>query len=264
MDTRPIGIFDSGIGGLTVARAVKDLLPQEALIYFGDTAYLPYGDKSLATIRTRVVKICDILLQARCKVILIACNSAAAAAQDLVTAHVGRQAVVLNVIDPMINYIGQRFQGQSIGLIGTHQTVRSGMYEKKLHSLNRGIQLEALATPLLAPMIEAAWGQGIRPNIIYHYLQHPCLQKIRALILGCTHYHVIKVQIQAFYQYKLAIVDATTMIATYLQHCMAHRRLLSPRLETKDHLIVSDLTPTFEKAAHFFFGQKVHLTQQMA
>jgi len=264
MNKRPIGIFDSGIGGLTVARAVKDLLPKEAIVYFGDTAHLPYGDKDKATIQAYAIRICDLLLQKNCKVILIACNSASAAAYDLVRMHVGHRAAVLNVIDPMIDYIGSQFSGQPIGLIGTQQTVQSGVYEKKLQALCLGIKLKALATPLLVPMSEAAFSQSISQEIIYHYLQSPVLQQIRALILGCTHYPIIKTQIQAFYQHRLAVIDATTITAKYLQRFMASHQLLSTRLQAQDHFIVSALTADFEKATRIFFGQQVHLEQLSA
>ena len=258
---RPIGIFDSGIGGLTVARAVKDLLPQEAIVYFGDTAHLPYGDKEAATIQAHAIRICDFLLHKRCKVILIACNSASAAAHDLACAYVGNRATVLNVIDPMVNHIGSRFKGQSIGLIGTQQTVQSRVYEKKLQALRLGIQLKALATPLLVPMSEAGFTQSIRQEVIHNYLQSPVLQEIEALILGCTHYPVIKAQIQAFYQHQLAVIDATVITATYLQRFLVRHRLLSTHLQAQDHFVVSALTADFEKATRLFFGHEVHLEQ---
>ena len=261
MNTRPIGIFDSGIGGLTVARAVKDLLPQESIVYFGDTAHLPYGDKSTATIQAYALRICD-FLQKRCKVILSACNSAAAAAYDIVRAHVGPQVAVLNVIDPMVDYMGSQFQGQPIGLIGTQQTVQSGIYTQKLQALGQGIQLQALATPLLAPMIEAGFTQGaVSQEIIHNYLQNPILQQIKALILGCTHYPVIRAQLQAFYQDQVEVVEATTLAAKALQEFLARHQLLSNRAQAADHFIVSDLTPAFEAATRIFFNQPVHLEQ---
>ncbi|HAN49903.1 MAG TPA: glutamate racemase [Amoebophilaceae bacterium] len=261
---RPIGIFDSGIGGLTVARAVKNLLPKEAIVYFGDTVHLPYGDKATATIQAYSIRACDLLLQKHCKVILIACNSASAAAYDLIRAHVSKRAAVLNVIDPMVDHIGSQFKGQAIGLIGTQQTVQSGVYEKKLQGLRLGIQLKALATPLLVPMIEAGFTQNIDQAIIYNYLQSPVLQQIKALILGCTHYPVIKTQIQAFYQHQLAVIDASTMTATYVQHFLARHQLLSTSRQAKDHFMVSALTADFEKATRIFFGQEVHLEQLSA
>ena len=105
---QPIGIFDSGIGGLTVARAVKKLLPNESIIYFGDTAHLPYGDKSTAAIQAYSVRIAEMLLSHKCKVILIACNSASAAAYDLVTEYVGKRAKVFDVINPTVNFIREK------------------------------------------------------------------------------------------------------------------------------------------------------------
>jgi glutamate racemase len=253
MNTRPIGIFDSGIGGLTVARAVKDLLPKETIVYFGDTAHLPYGDKDTATIQAYAVQICDVLLRKSCKIILIACNSVSAVAYDVVCTHVGNRAAVLNVIDPMIDYIGSQFTDQSIGLIGT-----------QLQALRLGIELKALATPLLVPMSEAAFSQSISQEIIHNYLQNPVLQHIKALILGCTHYPVIKTQIQAFYQNQLAVIDATAITAMYLQHFMARHQLLNTSLQGEDHFIVSALTPDFEKATRIFFDQQVHLEQLSA
>ena len=156
----PIGIFDSGIGGLTVAREVKTLLPNEQIIYFGDTAHLPYGDKSTAAIQAYSIKICDIFLQRKCKIILIACNSASAAATELVKEYVGKRAKVFNVIEPVVNYIRETYRNCSIGLIGTKQTVGSQVYEKKIQALENNLMLNSIATPLLVPMIEEGFLQG--------------------------------------------------------------------------------------------------------
>ena len=149
LKTQPIGIFDSGTGGLTVAHAVKQLLPNEQLVYFGDSAHLPYGDKSAATIQAYAIKICDILLQHQCKVILIACNSASAAAYDLIKAYVGSKALVLNVIDPVIDYLKAFFSDKKVGLIGTKQTVGSGVYDRKTAALNNRIRFFVLSHPFV-------------------------------------------------------------------------------------------------------------------
>src|SRR6187551_2829032 len=117
--TAPIGIFDSGIGGLTVAKAIKQLLPSENLIYFGDTAHLPYGDKSEAAIQVYSIKIADILLKKGCKVIVIACNSASSAAYELLKEYVRKDTHIINVIDPMVDLVTTQFEGSRIGLIGT-------------------------------------------------------------------------------------------------------------------------------------------------
>lgn len=257
---RAIGIFDSGIGGLTVVRAIQQLLPQESIVYFGDTAHLPYGNKSAATIQAYVKRICKVLLQQQCKVIVIACNSATASASEQVKVEVGKQAHVLNVIDPMVAHLHQHFQGKTIGLIGTQRTVQSGIYVQKCKALLRGTQLCTLATPLLAPMIEEGFTQGkISQEVIHRYLQAPQLQGIEALILGCTHYAVIKDQIERFYPPTVAVLDATQLTALALQEYLATHQLLSTHKAAADRFLVSDLTADFERATHIFFGKPVHL-----
>src|SRR4029078_1169976 len=119
LSTQPIGIFDSGIGGLTVAHSIVKFLPKENIIYFGDTAHLPYGDKSTAAIQSYAVKIAHMLLQQNCKLILIACNSASAAAYELVKEYIGSKAIVMNVIDPTIRWLKEHYAHKKIGLIGT-------------------------------------------------------------------------------------------------------------------------------------------------
>jgi glutamate racemase len=257
---QPIGIFDSGIGGLTVAQAIHAILPEEQLIYFGDTAHLPYGDKSTAAIQAYAVKICDLLVKQRCKVILIACNSASAAAYDLVKEYVGSKARALNVIDPVISYIGENYPGHTIGLIGTKQTVNSNVYRKKLDDLNRHVTLNSVATPLLAPMIEEGFfNNNISESIIRNYLSDPTLADICALILGCTHYPLIKNQIADFYAGKVEIVDASQLVAQHVKDFLEKENLRSPAL-TKDHkFYVSDFTRSFEASTRIFFNREVHL-----
>ena len=118
ISSAPIGIFDSGIGGLTVASAVKKELPNEQIIYFGDIAHLPYGDKSTAAIQAYSIKITQLLLERGCKLILIACNSASAAGYELVKEYVGKKAKVLNVIDPVIDYLREHYAGNHQGICG--------------------------------------------------------------------------------------------------------------------------------------------------
>lgn len=257
---QPIGIFDSGIGGLTVAQAINEILPEEQLIYFGDTAHLPYGDKSTAAIQAYAVKICELLVRQRCKVILIACNSASAAAYDLVKEYVGSKARALNVIDPVIHYVGQHYPGQNIGLIGTKQTVNSNVYRKKIDELNLGISLNSVATPLLAPMIEEGFfNNNISESIIRQYLSDPDLAQISALILGCTHYPLIKNQIADFYEGRVDIVDASQIVARDLKAFLDKENLRSPALTKEHKFYVSDYTESFEASTRIFFKQEVHL-----
>lgn len=259
---RPIGIFDSGIGGLTVARAVTQRLPHERLVYFGDTAHLPYGEKSTAAIQAYAVKICDVLLRQHCKLILIACNSASAAAYELVREYVGSKALVVGMIDPVAQYIGQHYAGRPVGLIGTKQTVGSNSYRKKIDQLDQSVELHALATPLLVPMIEEGFFNGrVSEEIIRTYLEHPALQCIDALLLACTHFPLIKPQMEAHYQGRVAVLDPSDVVAATVAELLAAQHLLaSPTAAPPTHhFYVSDFTRSFEESTRIFFGEQVQL-----
>lgn len=257
---QPIGVFDSGIGGLTVAHAIVQNLPQERLIYFGDTAHLPYGDKSTAAIQAYAVKICDLLLRQHCKVILIACNSASAAAYELVKEYVGSKARVLNVIDPVVEYIGNTYAGKTIGLIGTKQTVNSNVYLKKVDELDLDITLKSHATPLLAAMIEEGFfNDSISESVIHAYLSAPELHDIEALILGCTHYPLIKRQIENYYQGRVDVLDASQIVARHVKSFLETNQLASDELSSDHAFYVSDFTRSFEESTRIFFKRKVHL-----
>lgn len=258
---QPIGIFDSGIGGLTVASAVTRLLPKENLIYFGDTAHLPYGDKSQAAIQAYSIKICDLLLSKSCKVILIACNSASAAAFDLVREYVGSKALVLDVINPMVSYVEASFANRSVGLIGTKQTIFSGVYKRKIENSAANVSLSSLATPLLVPMIEEGFFEHkISQSIIDAYLSDPALDQIEALILGCTHYPLIKHEIEQYYQNKVQVIDSSEIVAQEVLRTLNERQMLNGEnsIATK-HFFVSDYTHSFEQSTKIFFKEKISL-----
>ncbi len=256
----PIGIFDSGIGGLTVAHAIRQLLPHENMIYFGDTAHLPYGDKSEAAIQAYSIKIADVLLKKGCKVIVIACNSASSAAYELLKEYVRKDAHILNVIDPMVTLVTKHYEGKVVGLIGTKRTVQSGIYTTKIKEANMGIHLQSLATPLLAPMIEEGFfNNQISHEIIAQYLDDPILRNIEALVLACTHYPLIKNEISSFYQGKVDVLDSAVVVAEALQNYLAENSLLNPQGKPSDHFFVSDYTEAFEASTRLFFQEKVTL-----
>ncbi len=263
-NSAPIGIFDSGVGGLTVAHAVSDLLPEEQLVYFGDSAHLPYGDKSAATIQAYSIKICDVLLEKGCKLILIACNSASAAAYELIKAYVGSKAKVLNVIDPVVDHVAKNYTSKKVGLIGTKQTVGSGVYEYQIKVKDPSIKVQSLATPLLVPMIEEGFhNDNISEAIISEYLNHSILNEVNGLILGCTHYPLIKDSIESFYQNKVEVIDSSRIVAAALKLYLEDLNLLSSAREQENEFIVSDITPSFEKASELFFGSKIKLNQHI-
>ncbi|MEM9897055.1 MAG: glutamate racemase [Bacteroidota bacterium] len=261
-----IGIFDSGIGGLTVARAVKTLLPNERIIYFGDTAHLPYGDKSSQAIQTYSTKICDFLLDMNCKVIVIACNSASSASFQSLQNSIGKEVHLLDVINPMVDLLCGRFTGQVVGLIGTKQTVTSATYEKMIRQRCKDITLHSLSTPLLVPMIEEGLvNENVSEEILHNYLSHKAFATISALVLGCTHYPLIKRQIMGILEQdgrKVDVLDSAEMVAVSLKKLLTEENLMNPGKVSHDLFYVSDYTESFEKTTKLFFGTKVSLSKR--
>lgn len=257
--TKPIGIFDSGIGGLTVANAIVNLLPKENIVYFGDTAHLPYGDKSTTAIQSYAIKIAHVLLQQECKLIVIACNSASAAAYELVKEYIGSKAIVMNVIDPVIQLLKQDYSAKRIGMIGTRQTVNSRVYKNKIDNLNLGISFSACATNLLAAAIEEFGNHQVTDALLQVYLAHPDLQQIDALVLACTHYPIIKDRIKAICENNVAIIDSSHIVAEAVQKKLIENNLLNPEGTSQKHFYVSDYTDSFAANAKLFFNDTITL-----
>ncbi len=243
-----------------MAQAITKVLPLEQIVYFGDTAHLPYGDKSTAAIQAYAVKICDLLIRQRCKVILIACNSASAAAYELVKEYVGSKAKVLNVIEPTIAFVGEQYPGRTVGLIGTKQTVNSDVYRRKLDELNKGVVLRSVATPLLAAMIEEGFfNDSISESVINAYLSDPELQGIEALILACTHYPLIKKQIELYFEGRVDVLDASQIVAGHVKNFLDQQGLAAEQRAGDHKFYVSDFTRSFEESTRIFFKRQVHL-----
>lgn len=255
---KPIGIFDSGVGGLTVAHAIKQILPGESLIYFGDTAHLPYGDKSEEAIRYYSEKITDFLLDHDAKAILIACNSASASAYEYLKEKYRGRTILLDVIDPVVSYIGTR-KFSKIGVIGTKRTISSGTYEQKIGK-SAETTVVSLATPLLVPMIEEGFiFDDISNAIIRTYLSNDSLAGIEALILGCTHYPIIRNQISKFFNFDVEVVDSARIVSATLRDTLDKNGLLNDSNSVTDKFFVSDYTGYFEKIARMFFEQNINL-----
>jgi glutamate racemase len=261
--SQPIGLFDSGIGGLTVARAIREKLPKERLIYFGDTAHLPYGDKSPDSIKYYAIRIAQFLLDNHCKMIVIACNTASALAYDTVKDFVGKRALVVNVIDPVVKKITDNAKLKKIGVIGTKGTIKSGIHAKKLTEVNKSLEVHGLATPLLVPMIEEGFfNNKISKAVIDSYLSRPKLKKIDALILGCTHYPLIKKEIESVYNGKVPLIDSADEVAEYVYHLLKKNNILNKSAKKPAHrFYVSDYTDAFEKNTNFFFNEKIKLEE---
>ncbi len=259
-DNNPIGIFDSGVGGLTVAHAIKQILPDEELVYFGDTAHLPYGDKSEGAIINYSRKITEFLIGHGSKIILVACNSASASAYTVLRDEYGDKVLILDVIGPVIDYIALKDYSR-VGVIGTKRTISSGTYEKEFKERCPDSEIVSLATPLLVPMIEEGFiFDDISNAIIRTYLSDKRLSGLKALVLGCTHYPLIKNQISKFYDFDIEVVDSARVVALELRRMLEDNNLLNTgAAKSADKFYVSDYTEYFDKIARMFFEKDVSL-----
>ena len=257
---QPIGIFDSGVGGLTVAREIKRMLPHENLIYFGDTKHLPYGDKSRDAIIGYSTKITDFLLQNNCKAIVVACNTATANALNQVLERVDGRIPVIDVIHPVAEKVAYEIHN-NVGVIATKATVSSGLYRKSIRKHNKYIKVDELATPLLVPAIEEGFrNHPITNAIIYNYLSNSKLKNIETLILGCTHYPLLMAEIKQFYGNRVRVIDSPSIVATQLKHILDKHELLNSNNGTPVYeFFVSDLTKNFEKISKKIFGNSIKL-----
>ena len=236
----PIGIFDSGIGGLTVAKAIRSLLPNESLLYFGDTKHLPYGEKSAHAIQEFSKNIALFLKQKNCKMIVIACNTASSVAYETIK-HECPDIEIVNVIDPIVK--------------------RITTYPQKIKSVNHNFNVKSLATPLLAAMIEEGFfNDKISQAIVHNYLKDPALEGIDKLILACTHYPLIQEVIRDFYPQEIDIIDSASQVALHIRDVLSDKQLLAHKSQ-KHRFYVSDYTLSFEKSAKFFFGEDIHLEE---
>jgi len=261
MRKNPIGIFDSGIGGLTIANAIKSVLPNENIIYYGDTEHLPYGEKSKEAIQSFSKRIIRFLLTKRCKIIVIACNSASSVADESVT-NIACNTSIFNVIDPIIAEVSKISTKDNIGVIGTKATISSGIYEEKLKKLCRNRKIKSLATPLLAPMIEEGFiNEEISNTIIANYLSSKQLKNINHLILACTHYPLIQQEIKKYYRNNVNVIDSANIIANYIQKKLEEDNLLNNEKSSEYNFYVSNYTDSFEKSAKFFFEEVIKLEQ---
>ncbi len=259
MKEQPVGIFDSGVGGLTVAHAIKQILPGESLVYFGDTAHLPYGDKSAEAIRYYSGRITEFLLNQNAKVVLVACNSASASAFDTLKKEFQDRTVLIDVIDPVVNYLGTR-NFRKVGVIGTKRTISSGTYDQKLNDRSPQTTVVSMATPLLVPMIEEGFiFDDISNAIIRSYLSDETLAGIEALILGCTHYPIIRNQISKFFNFNVEVVDSARIVSLVLRETLEKNNMLNDSGNTHDQFFISDYTTYFEKIARMFFEGEINL-----
>lgn len=251
----PIGIFDSGVGGLTVAKAIMEELPNEDILYFGDTVHLPYGEKSKEAIIRYSLEISEFLYSKGIKILVIACNSASATAYDALCRHWGDRLPIVNVIDPVVDYV-KKNRLKKVGIIGTKATINSGVYVNKLKMSCGNIEVKTKPTPLLAGMIEEGlYGTDISRSLIYHYLHGEQFEQLEALILACTHYPLIQPEVREFFENKSIILDTPKILASHLKETLVENHLFSPsKYPGEYHFYLSDLTDSFKVISARFLG----------
>lgn len=257
---KSIGIFDSGIGGLTVAKAIQKALPEEHIVYFGDTAHLPYGDKSADAIRYYSLRISKFLLEHDCKMIIIACNSASSAAYHTLLDFYDGPTIFINVVDPLVDMVVEK-NYNNIGVIATKATIRSNIYKDKIKHKLQNSSIFSLATPLLVPMIEEGFYRGdISSTIIDNYLGRKEFKDIEVLLLACTHYPLIKNEIIDYFDHKVDVLDSTDVVTLAARSALKATHQLAEK-RTKDHTFYfSEYTEAFEENAKKFYGEAIDIS----
>jgi glutamate racemase len=256
-NSRPIGVFDSGIGGLTVVRALTHHLPHENIIYFGDTARVPYGPKSSQVVREYAAQDTDVLLQHNVKMIVIACNTVSAVALDVVQKRA--KVPVTGVIIPGAEAAAKATVQKRIGVIGTVGTVSSNAYTNAIRQIDPAIQVFGQACPLFVPLAEEGWTSHKATELIAkEYLFPLTLEKMDTLILGCTHYPLLKGVIGEVLHNAVTLIDSGEATAAAVGSLLDEQDLrntstLKPNLQ----FYVSDVPHKFTEVGERFLGQKL-------
>jgi glutamate racemase len=254
----PIGIFDSGVGGLTVARAVMERLPAEPIVYFGDTARVPYGVKSAATIRRYAAEITRFLLAEQVKLLIIACNSMAAVAADVVRTLAG-DVPVLDVIDAGARTAATVSRNRAVAVIGTLATVDSGAYARQIHAYAPDVRVHAWACPLFVPLVEEGWvDHPVTEAVAREYLRPLAAENVDTLVLGCTHYPLLKPLLRRVAGPEVALIDSAVAVAEAAAEVLDAQGLRRSAATAPRHrFFVSDKPPRFHTLAERFLARSL-------
>lgn len=257
MNRRPIGVFDSGIGGLTVVRELMRQLPHESLIYFGDTARVPYGNKSPETVRRYSLEILDFLLAREVKMVVVACNTATAHALEELTRLA--PVPVEGVIGPGARAAVAASHSGRIGVIGTAGTVASGAYTRAIEAADGHVQVVSQACPLFVPLVEEGWLDHPATRLVaVEYLAPLRAHDIDTLVLGCTHYPLLKPLLASLLGPSIALIDSAQETAAAVARRLAASSLRAPAgAPGHVHFVVSDAPRQFVKVGRMFLGERV-------
>lgn len=257
MDARPIGIFDSGIGGLTVVARVLEALPTEHVLYFGDTARLPYGSKSPETVTRFSREIAHFLLRRDVKAIVVACNSASAVALEVLRRELPVE--VIGVVEPGARAACARTKTGRVGVIGTQATIRSTAYRRALEQIKSGLEIHEVATPLFVHLVEEDWIEGEVPErVATHYLSSLRDAGVDTLILGCTHYPLLAPMLARVLGGSVSLVDSAAETAHELARVLETTELAAgARARGGLSCFASDVADGFARVGARFLGREL-------
>jgi len=261
---RPIGVFDSGIGGLTVVRALMERLPLERIVYFGDTARVPYGIKSVATIEHFTAQITDFLLQQNVKMLIVACNTMAAVAVEVVRRRAGG-IPVLDVIEGGARAAVADARGRGIGVIGTPTTVNSNAYARRIHALDPGLRVYSQACPLFVPLVEEGWlDHPVTRLTAQEYLKPVLAEELGSLVLGCTHYPLLKPLLRELVGSNVRLVDSAITTAELAAAKLQELGIASSAGGSAAYrFVVTDVPLRFQTIGERFLGRSLGAVEKI-
>jgi glutamate racemase len=263
-DAAPIGVFDSGIGGLTVASEMIRQLPAEGLIYFGDTARVPYGPKAPSTVRRYSREIASFLEREGVKAIVVACNTATAHALSALRAEL--DVPVIGVIEPGARAAVAATQAGNIGVIGTAGTIRSGAYERAIRELAADARITAQPCPLFVPLVEEGWVDKDATRLIAREYLRPLIDaRVDTVVLGCTHYPLLKPVLAEVFGANVRLIDSAAETAAETRRLLAERGLeASPTRDPVRRFIASDDANQFLRLGQRFLGHPLNTVELYA
>lgn len=262
-----IGIFDSGLGGLTVLKEIKQKIPNENYIYLGDTLHVPYGNRSDEAVYELTKKACNFLFEHGCKLIILACNTATAKAlrrlqqEYLPTiSTLENQVNILGVIRPVAEFVGQKSHGR-VGVLGTRGTVNSKAYVVELKNQKESLEVIQQSAPLLVPLIEEGWTEAVElDSILEKYLEPLKTANIDTLILGCTHYPLLIEKIRTQMGLDCFVPNPSEVVANSLfDYLSRHPEYLEKTTESVIEYCVTDLSENFKEMAEKFLTEKINI-----
>jgi glutamate racemase len=262
--SRPIGVFDSGVGGLTVVRALMERLPLENIVYFGDTARVPYGVKSVATIEHFTAQITEFLLQRDVKMLIIACNTMAAVAAEVV--HRRAAGIpVLDVIEAGARAAVAASTGRRIGVIGTPTTINSNAYARRMHELDPTVRVYSQACPLFVPLVEEGWLDHEVTRLTAHeYLRPVLAEEVDSLVLGCTHYPLLKPLLREVAGPAVRLIDSALTTAEFAAERLQQAGLARTGGGVADYrFVVSDVPLRFQTIGERFLGRSLGTVEKV-